>query len=164
MDEINQAIEAANQELAMLQAEIDTLRARKSVIACIREDFAQEQPVSVLRRKVRHPLIGSTRSPQAEVTILEQDFERLTQQARSSAWVERKISELQRIGDRLWHELNQKEWLKAALARAEEAEFRCRQLEHQLSEAKADRTQADYDLDDGAEREIDYPDWDDREH
>ena len=51
MDEINQAIEAARQELAMLQAEIDTLRARKSVIECIRETFAQEQPVSVLKRK-----------------------------------------------------------------------------------------------------------------
>ena len=155
MDEINQAIEAARQELAMLQAEIDTLRARKSIIECIRETFSQARPVSVLKRKRRRKVV--------EVTILEQDYEQLTQQAHSAAWIEQKISELQRIGDRLWHQLNQKEMLKAAIQRAEEAEIRCRSLEQQLSQARAERIQA-YDLDDGAEREIDYPDWDDREH
>ena len=160
MDELNQAIEAARQELAMLQAEIDTLRARKSIIECIRETFAQARPVSVLKRKVRRRPLGSTEPPQAEVTILEQDYEQLTQQARSVAWIEQKISELQRIGDRLWHQLNQKEMLKAAIQRAETAEIQCRRLEQQLSQA---RTQPDYDLDDGTEREIDYPDWDDRE-
>ena len=53
MDEINQAIEAAKAELAMLQAEIATLKAKKSIVECIREAFAQAQPVSVLKRKVR---------------------------------------------------------------------------------------------------------------
>lgn len=154
MDEINQAIEAARQEIAMLQAEIDTLRARKSIIECIRETFSQAQPVRVLKRKVRRKVV--------EVTILEQDYEQLTQQAHSAAWIEQKISELQRIGDRLWHQLNQKEMLKAAIKRAEEAEISCRRLEQQLSQARAERTQA-YDLDDGTEREIDYPDWDDRQ-
>ena len=38
MDEINQAIEAAKQELAILEAEIATLKARKSIIECIRKD------------------------------------------------------------------------------------------------------------------------------
>ena len=52
--------------------------------------------------------------------------------------------------------------LKAAIQRAEEAEIRCRSLEQQLSQAKTERAQA-YDLDDGADREIDYPDWDDRQ-
>ncbi len=164
MDKTNQAIEAAKQELAVLQAEIDTLRARKSIIECIRETISQEQPVSVLKRKVRRRIKGSTEPPQAEVTILEQDYERLTQQAHSATWVELKISELKRIGDSLWHQLNQRETLTAAIARAEEAEYQCRRLEQQLSQARADHTQAAYDLEDGADREIDYPDWDDREH
>ena len=154
MDEINQAIEAARQELAMLQAEIDTLRARKSIIECIRETFSQARPVSVLKRKRRRKVV--------EVTIAEEDLENLQTQAHSAAWIEQKISELQRIGDRLWHQLNQKEMLKAAIQRAEEAEIRCRSLEQQLSHARAERTQA-YELDEGADREIDYPDWDDRQ-
>ena len=161
MDEMNQAIEAAKQELAVLQAEIDTLKARRSIIECIRETFAQAKPVSVLKRKVRHNLLGSKEPPQVEVTILEQDYEQLIQQARSAAWIEQKIAELQRIGDRLWHQLNQKEILKAAIQRAEEAEIRCRSLEQQISQA---RSQVSYDLDDGADREIDPLTWDDREH
>ena len=160
MDEMNQAIEAAKQELAMLQAEIDTLKARRSIIECIRETFAQAHPVSVLKRKVRRKSMGSKEPPQVEITILEQDYEQLIQQARSVAWIEQKISELQRIGDRLWHQLNQKEMLKAAIQRAEEAEIRYRRLEQQLSQA---RTQVSYDLDDGADREIDPFTWDDRE-
>jgi hypothetical protein len=160
MDEINQAIEAAKQELAMLQAEIDTLKVRRSIIECIRETFAQARPVSVLKRKVRRRPLGSTELPQAEVTILEQDYEQLIQQARSVTWIEQKISELQRIGDRLWHQMNQKEMLKAAIQRAEAAEIQCRRLEQQLSQA---RTQAEYDLDDGADREIDPLTWEDRE-
>ena len=159
MDNINND-ETARQELAILQAEIDTLRARKSIIECIRETFTQAHPVSVLKRKVRRRAMGSKEPPQVEVTILEQDYEQLTQQAHSAAWVEQKISELKRIGDHLWHQLNQKEVLKEAIRRAEEAEIRCRRLEQQLSQA---RIQADYDLDDGADREIDYIDWDDRE-
>lgn len=160
MDEINQAIEAAKQELAMLQAEIDTLKVRRSIIECIRETFAQAHPVSVLKRKVRRRPLGSTELPQAEVTILEQDYEQLIQQARSVTWIEQKISELQRIGDRLWHQLNQKEMLKASIQRAEAAEIQCRRLEQQLSQA---RVQAEYDLDDGADRELDPLTWDDRE-
>lgn len=163
MDNINiNNDETARQELAMLQAEIDTLRARKSIVECIRETFAQARPVSVLKRKVRRQAWGSKEPPQVEVTILEQDYEQLTQQAHSAAWVEQKISELKRIGDRLWHQLNQKEMLKEAIRRAEEAEIRCRSLEQQLSQARAERTQA-HDLDDGADREIDPITWDDRE-
>lgn len=75
--------------------------------------------------------------------------------------IEQKISELQRIGDRLWHQLNQKEILKAAIQRAEAAEIQCRRLEQQLSQT---RTQVSYDLDEGADREIDPLAWDDREH
>ena len=152
MDELENNIDAARQELYLLQAEIETLKARKSIIECIRETFAQARPVSVLKRKVRRKVV--------EVTILEEDYEQLTQQARSVAWIERKISELQRIGDRLWHQLNQKEMLKEAIRRAEEAEIRCRRLEQQLSQA---RNQVSYDLDDGADREIDPLTWDDRE-
>ena len=108
MDEINQVIEAAKQELAILEAEIATLKARKSIIECIREAFAQGQPVSVLKRKVRRKGV--------EITITEADFQRLTQQAKSADWIERKLAELQSIGDRLWRKLNQKEALKAALS------------------------------------------------
>ena len=160
MDEMNQAIEAAKQELALLQAEIDTLKARRSIIECIRETFAKARPVSVLKRKVRRRPLGSKEPPQVEVTILEQDYEQLIQQARSVAWIEQKISELQRIGDRLWHQLNQKEMLKAAIRRAEQAEIQCCRLEQQLTQA---RIQTSYDLDDGADREIDPFAWDDRE-
>lgn len=160
MDELENIIDAERQELAMLQAEIETLKARKSIIECIRETFAQARPVSVLKRKVRRRPLGSKEPPQAEVTILEQDYEQLIQQARSVAWIEQKISELQRIGDRLWHQLNQKEMLKAAIQRAEAAEIQCRRLEQQLSQT---RTQAEYDLDDGADRELDPLTWDDRE-
>ena len=161
MDEFENIINSSKQELALLQAEIETLKARKSIIECIRETFAKARPVSVLKRKVRRRPLGSKEPPQVEVTILEHDYEQLIQQARSVAWIEQKISELQRIGDRLWHQLNQKEMLKAAIQRAEEAEIRCRSLEQQLSQA---RTQVSYDLDEGADREIDPLTWDDREH
>ena len=161
MDELQSKIDAARQELAMIQAEIETLKARRSIIECIRKTFAQAQPVSVLKRKTRRRALGSKEPPQVEVTILEQDYEQLTQQARSAAWVEQKISELQRIGDRLWHQLNQKEKLKAAICRAEQAEIQCRRLEQQLSQAN--RTQVNYDMDNGADREIDPFTWDDRE-
>ena len=160
MGEIENIIDVSKQELSILQAEIETLKARKSVVECIRETFAQARPVLVLRRKVRHPPLGSKELPQVEITILEQDYEQLVQQARSVAWIEQKIAELQRLGDRLWHQLNQKEMLKAAIQRAEEAEIRYRRLEQQLSQA---RNQASYDLDDGADREIDPFTWDDRE-
>ena len=154
MDEINQAIEAAKQELAMLQAEIDTLRARKSVIECIRETFVQEQPVSVLKRRVQHKT--------AEVTILETDFERLSEQAKSAAWVEMKLSELKRLGDTLWHKLNQKEALKAAIQRAEEAELRYRRLEYEMEQLRNQPSQT-IDIEDDGDREIDYLEMDDRE-
>ena len=163
MDEIKQSIEDAKQELALLQAEIDTLKARKSIIQCIREDFSQEPAVSVLKRKVYHKF-GCKEPPKTAVTIWEHDFEQLARQAHSSAWLEMKISELKRLGDRLWYQLNQKELLKAAIQRAEEAEIRCRSLEQELFQSMADRIQTDYDQDEGADREIDYPDWDDREY
>ena len=161
MDEFENIINSSKQELALLQAEIETLKARKSIIECIRETFAKARPVSVLKRKVRRRPLGSKEPPQVEVTILEHDYEQLIQQARSVAWIEQKISELQRIGDRLWHQLNQKEMLKAAIQRAEAAEIQCRRLEQQLTQA---RTQVSYDLDEGADREIDPLTWDDREH
>ena len=43
MDEINQAIEAAKAELAMLQAEIATLKAKKSILQWIRFSLRTEQ-------------------------------------------------------------------------------------------------------------------------
>ena len=155
MNEINQAIEAAKQELAVLQAEIDTLRARKSIVECIRETFAQEQPVSVLKRKVRRNSV--------EITITEAEFQKLKERARSTAWVEMKLSELKRLGDTLWYKLNQKVALKAAIQRAEDAEYRCRCLESEIGQLVAKPVQ-EYDLDEDGDREIDYIDWDDREH
>lgn len=159
MDEnLTQAINEARQELAMLQAEIDTLKARKSIVECIREAFAQGQPVSVLKRKVRRKGV--------EITITEADFQRLTQQAKSADWIERKLAELQSLGDRLWRKLNEKEALKAALRRAEDAEYRCRCLENEIDQLLTPPAQ-DYELDDGGDREIDpiqINEWDDREH
>ena len=152
MDEINQAIEAAKQELAMLQAEIATLKARKSIVECIREAFAQGQLVSVLKRKTRRKAV--------EITITEADFQRLKDKAQSAEWIERKLSELQRVGDRLWHKLNQAEALKAAIRRAEEAELRCRRLEYEMEQLRNQPPQV-IDIDDGGDREIDYPELDD---
>ena len=152
MGEKNEAIEAAKQELAMLQAEIATLKARKSIVECIREAFAQAQPVSVLKRKVRRSSV--------EITITEADFERLKEQARSVAWIERKLTELQQLGDRLWYKLNQAEALKAAIRRAEDAELRCRQLEYEMEQLRNQPPQV-YDLEDDGDREIDYLDLDD---
>ena len=157
MDEINQAIEAAKQELAMLQAEIDTLRARKSIVECLRETFAQARPVSVLKRKVRRKGV--------EITITETDFQMLKGQAQSADWVERKLSELKNLGDHLWHKLNQKEALKAAIQRAENAEYRCRCLENEIEQLLTPPVQ-EYELDEGGDREIDpsqINEWDDRE-
>ena len=152
MDEINQAIEAAKEELAMLQAEIATLKARKSIGECIREAFAQGQPISVLKRKTRRKAV--------EVTITEADFQRLKDKAQSAEWIERKLSELQRVGDRLWHKLNQAEALKAAIRRAEAAELRCRRLEYEMEQLRNQPPQV-IDIDDGGDREIDYPELDD---
>ena len=159
MDEINQAIEAAKEELAMLQAEIATLKAKKSIVECIRETFAQAQPVSVLKRKSRRKVV--------EITITEADFQRLKDKAKSAEWIERKLSELQQIGDRLWYKLNQAEALKDAIRRAEDAELRCRQLEYETEQLRNQPPQI-YDLEDDGDREIDYlelddPDLDDRE-
>ena len=152
MDEINQAIEAAKAELTMLQAEIATLKAKKSIVECIREAFAQAQPVSVLKRKARRSSV--------EITITETDFERLKEQARSVAWIERKLTELQQLGDHLWYKLNQAEALKAAIRRAEDAELRCRQLEYEMEQLRNQPPQV-YDLADDGDREIDYLDLDD---
>ena len=49
-----QTIEELKQEISLLQAEIETLKAKKSIAECIRESFALERPVRVLKRKVRH--------------------------------------------------------------------------------------------------------------
>jgi len=157
MDEINQAIEAARQELAMLQAEIDTLRARKSIVECLRETFAQARPVSVLKRKVRRKGV--------EITITETDFQILKGQAQSADWVERKLSELKNLGDHLWHKLNQKEALKAAIQRAADAEYRCRCLENEIEKFLTPPVQ-ECELDEDGDREIDPTqaiEWDDRE-
>lgn len=159
MDEINQAIEAAKAELAMLQAEIATLKAKKSIVECIRETFSQAQPVSVLKRKSRRKVV--------EITITEADFQQLKDKAKSAEWIERKLSELQRIGDRLWYKLNQAETLKAAIRRAEDAELRCRQLEYEMEQLRNQPPQV-YNLEDDGDREIDYlelddPDLDERE-
>ena len=161
MEEVTpQAIEAAKQELAMLQAEIETLKARQSIAACIRETFDQAKPVQVIKRKARRKGIGSKEPPQVEVTILETDYEQLTRQAQSAAWVEKKLSELKHLGDRLWYQMNQSAILQEAIRRAKEAEMCCRAMQRELEQLKAPPVQT-YEQDSGAEREIDYPRFDD---
>ena len=131
---------------------MNILKAKKSIVECIRETFAQAQPVSVLKRKSRRKVV--------EITITEADFQRLKDKAKSAEWIERKLSELQRIGDRLWHKLNQAEALKAAIRRAEEAELRCRRLEYEMEQLRNQQPQV-IDIDEGGDREIDYPELDD---
>lgn len=157
-----QTIETAHQELDFLQAEIDTLRARRSIAECIREELAPDHPIHVIKRKERRKGFGSKEHPQVEVTILESDFIQLKSRAQSTAWIERKLSELKHLGDSLWHQLNQKAILQDALNRAEQAEICCRSLQKEIERLKAPPVQA-YDQDDGTDREIDYPWFDNRE-
>ena len=164
MDDINynEKIEAARQELAMVQAELDTLRAKRSIAECIRETFSQVQPVQIIKRKVRRRPFGSKEEPQVEITILETDFQRLTEQVQSTDWIKKKLSELKHLGDSLWHQMNQKAILQDAIHRAESAEICCRSLQKQIEQMKA-QIAREYDQDDGADREIDYLQYDDRE-
>ena len=163
-----QTIEELKQEISLLQAEIETLKAKKSIAECIRESFAQERPVRVLKRKVRHKTIGSKNPPQVEITILESDYEQLLEQAKSTAWVERKLSELRNLGDRLWHKMNHSTVLQDAIRRAESAELSCRALRQEVEQLKSQPVQ-EYEayeevyIDDDESREIDYPSFDDRE-
>ena len=158
----NQKIEAARQELAMVQAELDTLRARKSIAECIRETFSQTQPVQIIKRKVRRKPFGIKEEPQVEITILETDFQRLKEQVQSTDWIKKKLSELKHLGDSLWQQMNQKAILQDAIHRAESAEICCRSLQKQIEHLTAQLAQ-EYDQDDGADREIDYPQFNDRE-
>ena len=158
----NQKIEAARQELTMVQAELDTLRARKSIAECIRETFSQVQPIQIIKRKVRRRPFGSKEEPQVEITILETDFQRLKEQAQSTDWIKKKLSELKHLGDSLWQQMNQKAILQDAIHRAESAEICCRSLQKQIEQLKAQIAQ-EYDQDDGADREIDSLQYDDRE-
>ena len=163
-----QTIEELKQEISLLQAEIETLKAKKSIAECIRESFAQERPVRVLKRKVRHKTIGSKNPPQVEITILESDYEQLLEQAKSTAWVERKLSELKSLGDRLWHNMNHSTVLQDAIRRAESAELSCRALRQEVEQLKSQPVQ-EYEayeevyIDDDESRELDYPSFDDRE-
>ena len=163
-----QIVEELKQEISLLQAEIETLKAKKSIAECIRESFAQERPVRVLKRKVRHRAIGSKNPPQVEITILESDYEQLIEQAKSTAWVERKLSELRSLGDRLWHKMNHSAVLQDAIRRAENAEISCRALRQEVEQLKSQPVQ-EYEvyeevyIDDDEGREIDYPSFDDRE-
>ena len=163
-----QIVEELKQEISLLQAEIETLKAKKSIAECIRESFAQERPVRVLKRKVRHRAIGSKNPPQVEITILESDYEQLLEQAKSTAWVERKLSELKSLGDRLWHNMNHSTVLQDAIRRAESAELSCRALRQEVEQLKSQPVQ-EYEayeevyIDDDESREIDYPSFDDRE-
>ena len=94
----NEKIEAARMELEIVQAELDTLRARKSIAECIRETFSQVQPVQIIKRKVRRRPFGSKEEPQVEITILETDFQRLKEQVQSTDWIKKKLSELKHFG------------------------------------------------------------------
>ena len=161
-NEYNQEIEAARMELDMVQAELDTLRARRSIAECIRETFSQTQPVQIIKRKVRRRPFGSKEEPQVEITILETDFQRLKEQVQSTDWIKKKLSELKHLGDSLWQQMNQKAILQDAIHRAESAEICCRSLQKQIEQLTAQLVQ-EYDQDEGADREIDYPQYDDRE-
>ncbi len=158
-----QTIEELKQEKSLLQAEIETLKAKKSIAECIRESFAKERPVRVLKRQVRSKTIGSKNQPQVEITILESDYEQLIEQAKSTEWVERKLLELKNLGDRLWNKMNHSTVLQNAIRRAELAEISCRALRQEVEQLKAQPVQ-EYDAyddvyidDDDDGREIGYP-------
>ena len=103
-----------------------------------------------------------------EITILETDYEQLMERAKSTAWVERKLSELKSLGDRLWHKMNHSTVLRDAIRRAERAESTCRALRQEVEQLKTPPVQEcdvyyDVSMDDDEGREIDYPSFDDRE-
>ena len=97
---------------------------------------------------------------QGKRSILETDYEQLTRQAQSAAWVEKKLSELKHLGDRLWYQMNQSAILQEAIRRAKEAEMCCRAMQRELEQLKAPPVQT-YEQESGTEREIDYPRFDD---
>lgn len=122
----------------------------------------------VLKRKTRHKPLGSKNPPQVEITILESDYEQLMEQAKSTAWVERKLLELKSLGDRLWHKMNHSVVLQEAIRRAELAEISCRILREEVERLKSQPVQEyevyeDVTMDDDEGREMDYPSYDDRE-
>ncbi len=153
-DDFSQEIDAARQELAMLQAEIETLRARKSIVECVREAYSKDIQTKVLKRKVNKDCVV--------IEIAESDFLRLKEQAKSAAWVEQKLTDLNRLGSILLRKLNHQELVKAAIQRRKDAEFRCRVLERELDRLKAEPTQ-NYYMDDESDREIECLEYDDRE-
>ena len=82
--------------------------------------------------------------------------------------VERKLSELKSLGDRLWHKMNHSAVLQDAIRRAESAEIACRALRQEVEQLKTPPVQEydvcyDVSMDDDEGREIDYPSFDDRE-
>lgn len=167
-DNIKAEIETARQELASIQAEIETLRTKKTVIDCIREAYSKEIDIKILKRKSVKP-IGSKNPPVSEITILESDFQMLMAQAQSAAWIERKIKELKYRGEQIWLMLQEKEVIKCIIQRTEAAEQRCRALEAELEQLQrllcyqTPQPPQYCDTDDGADREIDYLGYDDFE-
>jgi chromosome segregation ATPase len=144
--EQSQAIDAARAEIEEVRAERDTLRDQNSVSRTIQEDVQQpDRPIQAEYLPARKNLAGKVVEAEA-VKISRSDYEWLRERAEKA--------ERQTRADAI----TIKDLTRRA-ERAEDAEIRYRRLEQQLSQA---RTQADYDMDDGTDREIDPLTWDDR--
>ncbi len=162
--------EELRSEIALLQAEIETLKARKSLVECVREAFSKEIPTNNYRRQYRKRL-GRNAALLLEIVLPEADYNQLVQQAQCAAWIEQRLAELKRIGNEYWQKLNALAIVKTLLERAERAEAECERLREQLGKMKAAQEQQAkqeaqdyYDQEDGSDLEIDGPEWDDREY
>ncbi len=111
----NEILEA-EQKLTELKAEIETLKAKKSLVECVREAYSKEikQP-KVIERRIRHKKVDGRKQAFTEVVISEVEFMELCNLASNRAFIEDKITELKRLGDKLWYALNQSEIYKHSL-------------------------------------------------
>lgn len=106
----------AEQQLIELRAEIETLKAQKSLVECVREAYSKEikQP-KVIERRTRYKKINGKKEAYTEVIISEVEFIELCKLATDRAFIEVKIAELKRLGDKLWHAVNQSEIYQRSL-------------------------------------------------
>jgi hypothetical protein len=135
-------------EAVKLRAEIETLKAQKSLVECVREAYSKDiiKP-KVLQRRVRYKKVDGKKEAFTEVTITEAELNYLISMATNRAFVEEKITELKKLGDQLWHKLNQTELYKTALeleTRNKILQANYKSLEKQLYEMREQELQEPY--------------------
>lgn len=111
----NQDICELNAEMESLKAEIETLKMKKSLVECVRESYSKDLTLKILQRRTRYKKVNGVKEPFCEVTVSEAELNSLLEIATGRASIDEKISELKKLGDRLWHELSQTELYKRSV-------------------------------------------------